>query len=60
VGETRAIKQVFGAHARRLAVHATKSKTGHALGASASLEAAAAVLTLEHGVVHPTIHLDRS
>ncbi len=57
VTETRAIRAVFGAHADRLWVHATKSLTGHALGASSSLEAVAAVLTLVHGVVHPTLNL---
>lgn len=55
--ETLAIREVFGAHAGRLAVHATKSMTGHALGASAALEAVASVLTLVHGVIHPTINL---
>ena len=58
VTETNAIKQVFGEHARRLAVHSTKSMTGHSLGGSASIEAVAAVLTLRHGVVHPTINLE--
>ncbi len=56
--ETRVIRAVFGAHAEPLWVHATKSMTGHALGASASLEAVACVLTLMHGVVHPTANLD--
>lgn len=40
-------------------MHATKSMTGHALGGAAAIEAVAAVLTLLHGVVHPTINLDR-
>jgi 3-oxoacyl-(acyl-carrier-protein) synthase len=57
--ETLAIKQVFGDHARRVMVHATKSMTGHALGAAAAIEAVAAVLTLARGVIHPTINLDR-
>jgi len=56
--ETLAIKQVFGEHARRLMVHSTKSMIGHALGAAAAIEAVVAVLTLVHGVVHPTINLD--
>jgi len=56
--ETAAVKQVFGAHAHRLAVHATKSMTGHALGAAGALEAVASVLTLMHGVIHPTINLE--
>ena len=57
--ETRSIRRVFGPHASRLAVHATKSMTGHALGGSAAIEAVASVLTLLHGVIHPTINLDR-
>ncbi len=56
--ETAAIKEVFGAHARRLAVHSTKSMTGHSLGAASAIEAVAAVLTLQHQVLHPTINLD--
>lgn len=58
VTETRAIRTVFGAHADQLWVHATKSMTGHALGASAAIEAVSSVLTLQRGVVHPTINLD--
>jgi len=56
-GETAAIRQVFGAHAPRLWVQATKSMTGHALGAAPALEAVACVLALTRGVVHPTINL---
>ena len=55
--ETRAIRRVFGAHADRLMVHSTKSMTGHALGGAASIEAVVAALTLQRGVVHPTINL---
>jgi 3-oxoacyl-[acyl-carrier-protein] synthase II len=55
--ETMVIKRVFGSHAGNLAVHATKSMTGHALGASASIEAVVSVLTLLHQVIHPTINL---
>jgi 3-oxoacyl-[acyl-carrier-protein] synthase II len=58
VAETRAIKQVFGDHARRLAVSSTKSMLGHLLGASGGVELIACVLTIRHGVVHPTINLD--
>ncbi|MBI5168405.1 MAG: beta-ketoacyl-ACP synthase II [Candidatus Eisenbacteria bacterium] len=56
--ETRAIREVFGAHAGALMVQATKSMTGHALGAAAAIEAVASVLALVDGVVHPTINLD--
>ena len=57
--KTAAIKEVFGPHAYRLAVHSTKSMIGHSLGASPAIEAVASVLTLVHGVIHPTINLDR-
>lgn len=52
--ETRAIRQVFGAHADRLAVSSTKSLHGHALGAAGALEAVATLLALREGVVPPT------
>jgi 3-oxoacyl-[acyl-carrier-protein] synthase II len=58
VAETRAIKQVFGDHARRLAVSSTKSMLGHLLGASGGVELIATVLTVRHGVIHPTINLE--
>jgi nodulation protein E len=52
--ETRAIRQVFGAHAEKLAVSSTKSMHGHALGAASALEAAATVLALRNGMLPPT------
>ena len=52
--ETRAIRDVFGPHADKLAVSSTKSMHGHALGAAGALEAVATVLALHHGVVPPT------
>jgi 3-oxoacyl-[acyl-carrier-protein] synthase II len=54
--ETRAIKQVFGAHAHKLAVSSTKSMLGHLLGASGGVELIACVLSIQHGVIHPTIN----
>ncbi len=57
VTETNAIKVVFGAHARTLAVNSTKSMIGHALGGASAIEAVASVLMLERGVLHPTINL---
>jgi nodulation protein E len=52
--ETAAIRNVFGSHANQLAISSTKSMHGHALGAAAALEAAAAVLALRDGVLPPT------
>ncbi|MFM7298756.1 MAG: beta-ketoacyl-[acyl-carrier-protein] synthase family protein, partial [Planctomycetota bacterium] len=52
--ETRAIKLVFGDHARKLAVSSTKSMVGHLLGASAAVELVVSALSVHHGVVHPT------
>jgi 3-oxoacyl-[acyl-carrier-protein] synthase II len=54
--ETKAIKQVFGEHARRVAISSTKSMIGHLLGASGGVELIATVLAIKHAVVHPTIN----
>ena len=54
--ETKAIKSVFGEHARKLAVSSTKSMTGHMLGAAGGAEAVVSVLALQRGVLPPTIN----
>ena len=59
LSETRAIHQVFGPHARRLAVSSTKSMHGHALGASGALELVAVLGAMAEGVVPPTANLDQ-
>jgi len=52
--ESQAIREVFGAHADKLAVSSTKSLHGHALGAAGALEAVATILALHHGILPPT------
>jgi len=58
VAETRAIKAVFGAAARKLAVSSTKSATGHLLGASGGIESIACIKAIENNTLPPTINLD--
>jgi 3-oxoacyl-[acyl-carrier-protein] synthase II len=56
--ETRAVKRVFGDHARRVAISSTKSQLGHTLGASGGIELVVCSLTMNRGVITPTINLD--
>src|SRR5450432_4284719 len=49
--ETRAIREVFGAYADKMAVSSTKSLHGHALGAAGALEAVATILAIHHGIL---------
>lgn len=56
VAEVNAVKEVFGEHARRMVVGSTKSMTGHLLGAAGGLEFAICVLTIQNGVIPPTIN----
>lgn len=52
--ETRAIRQVFGAHADRLSVSSTKSMHAHCMGASGALEMIACMLAVRDGIIAPT------
>jgi 3-oxoacyl-[acyl-carrier-protein] synthase II len=58
VNETQAIKEVFGEHARKLAVSSTKSMTGHLLGAAGGIESVITVLAIAKGVLPPTINYE--
>jgi 3-oxoacyl-[acyl-carrier-protein] synthase II len=54
--ETSAIKSALGDHAYAVPVSSTKSMTGHLLGGSGGIEAVAAILAIQHGIVPPTIN----
>jgi len=56
--ETKAIKEVFGDHAYKLAVSSTKSVTGHCFGAAGAIEAMMCVLAVHHGVLPPTMNYE--
>jgi 3-oxoacyl-[acyl-carrier-protein] synthase II len=56
--ETIAIKRLFGSHAYRVPVCATKSMIGHLIAAAGAVEAVAAIVGMASGVVHPTVNLD--
>jgi len=58
VVETRALKGVFGDHAKKIMVSSTKSMTGHLLGAAGGFEFGVIVLSMVNGIVPPTINLD--
>jgi 3-oxoacyl-[acyl-carrier-protein] synthase II len=58
LAETKAIKQTFGPHAKRLAMSSTKSALGHSLGASGGVEAVITALCVSRNLVPPTINLD--
>ena len=54
--EVKAITQVFGEHAYKMNISATKSMTGHCLGAAGVIEAIASIMAVIHDVVPPTIN----
>ncbi len=56
--ETKAIKQVFGDHAKNIAICSNKSQLGHLLGAAGGVESVLSVLTLDTGMVPGTINLE--
>lgn len=56
VAELKAITRVFGDHAKNININSTKSMTGHLLGAAGAIEAIASILSIQHGIVPPTIN----
>jgi 3-oxoacyl-[acyl-carrier-protein] synthase II len=56
--ETRAIKTVFGDFAKKVTISSTKSMTGHILGGAGAVEMAACALSIQNGVIPPTINLE--
>lgn len=55
--ETTAVKELLGSHAYEIPMNSIKSMTGHLLGAAGAVEAVDCVLSMEKGMIHPTINL---
>ncbi len=58
LAELTAIQSLFGEHAYKMNISATKSMTGHLLGATAAVEALACIMAIERGIVPPTINVE--
>ncbi len=56
--ELRGIKNVFGDHIKNISINATKSMTGHCLGAAGGIEAIATLKAIETGMLHPSINIE--
>ena len=57
-GETKVIKDVFGKEAYQIPVSSTKSITGHLMGAAGGVEAISVLLSIETGIIHPTLNYE--
>jgi 3-oxoacyl-[acyl-carrier-protein] synthase II len=60
IAEVKGIKTVFGEHAYKLNISATKSMTGHLLGAAGAVEAITAILSVRHNIIPPTINFEHT
>jgi 3-oxoacyl-[acyl-carrier-protein] synthase II len=58
IGETKAIKKVFGDYAYNISLSSTKSMTGHLLGAAGAVEAIASILAIRNNKIPPTINFE--
>ncbi len=58
VAETKAIKRVFGERAYEIPISSTKSMIGHMMGATGAVEAMACVMSMQEGIIHPTINYE--
>ncbi len=58
IAETNTIKKVFGDHAKKINLNSTKSMHGHTLGAAGAIESIAALLSIYHGMIPPTINIE--
>ena len=56
VAETKAIKDLFGEHSYQINLTSSKSMTGHILGGTGAVEAIISILSMQHGIVTPTIN----
>jgi 3-oxoacyl-[acyl-carrier-protein] synthase II len=56
--ETKAIKAVFGKRAYEIPISSTKSMIGHMMGATGAVEAMACVMSIQEGIIHPTINYE--
>jgi 3-oxoacyl-[acyl-carrier-protein] synthase II len=57
-GETKALKIALGEHAHKVAISSTKSMIGHLLGAAGAVEAIATLMSINYGLIHPTINYE--
>jgi 3-oxoacyl-[acyl-carrier-protein] synthase II len=58
VAETKAIKRVFGERAYEIPISSTKSMIGHMMGATGAVEVMACVMSIQEGIIHPTINYE--
>jgi 3-oxoacyl-[acyl-carrier-protein] synthase II len=58
IGETKAIKSLFGDHAYKMNVSSTKSMTGHMLGAAGAIEGISTMLAVKNDIIPPTINFE--